>query len=234
MIMKIAVCDDCAEDIVRLRKMLGGHEVSSYHDADCLLADVEEKEKRYDLYLLDILIDESINGIELAEKIRRTQEDAVICFISTSDGFYREAYDVYAIQYLLKPLQEEQVQRLLAKVSKNLAVNREQKLSFQTRGQAGSISYKKILYISSMEHTISICCVDGSVFECKGKLGELAVRVCGNVFMRCHQSFLVNMYHVDSLKGMELTVGGVQIPISRRYYMEVKKRYQEILFEEVD
>ena len=96
-----------------------------------------------------------------------------------------------------------------------------------------NIPYGKILYISSREHTIYIFCTDGTVQECKGKLNELAMQVCGNTFMRCHQSFLVNMYHIDSLRGMELTVGSEKIPVSRRYYAEVKRRYQEILFEEV-
>ena len=52
--------------------------------------------------------------------------------------------------------------------------------------------------------------------------------------MRCHQSFIVNMYHVEGLNGMNLTVAGEQVPVSRRYYADIKKRYQEILFEEVD
>jgi hypothetical protein len=42
------------------------------------------------------------------------------------------------------------------------------------------------------------------------------------------------MYHVDNLKGAELIAAGHYIPVSRRYYADVKKRYQEILFEEVD
>ena len=175
-----------------------------------------------------------VNGIELAKMLVREQEEAAICFISTSNDFYREAYDLYAVQYLLKPVREEDVKQLLERVSKNLVRNREKKLFFQSRGQTGSIPYSRILYISSREHTLSICCTGGIVQECKGRLNELAMQVCGEIFMRCHQSFLVNMYHVDSLSGADLIVAGQRIPVSRRYYTEVKKRYQEILFEEVD
>ena len=52
--------------------------------------------------------------------------------------------------------------------------------------------------------------------------------------MRCHQSFIVNMYHVESLSGTDLILGGEKIPISRRYYDKVKGRYREILFEVVE
>ena len=232
--MRIAICDDCTEDALALKKMLGGHEVRVYSEAGSLLADMEDKEIRYELYLLDIFIEESMDGIELAKKLRGIQEEAFICFVSTSDDFYREAYDLYAVQYLLKPVREKAVKQLLERVSKSLAASKERKLSFQSRGQTGVIPYGKILYISSREHTIYICCTDGTVQECKGKLNELEQQVRGNVFMRCHQSFLVNIYHVDNLSGMELTVAGEQIPVSRRYYAEVKRRYQEMLFEEVD
>lgn len=54
------------------------------------------------------------------------------------------------------------------------------------------------------------------------------------MLFRCHQSFIVNIYEVDNLSGSELKVFGYRIPVSRRYYAEVKKRYHEVLFEEVE
>ena len=78
--MRIAVCDDCMEDALSLKKYLGWQEV---------------------------FMEESMNGIELAKELRRLQEEAVICFVSASDDFYREAYDLYAFQYLIKPVGEE-------------------------------------------------------------------------------------------------------------------------------
>lgn len=238
--MRIAVCDDCMEDALSLKKYLSGQEVGIYSDTESLLADVENKRRRYDLYLLDIFLRESMNGIELAERLRRAQEEAVICFISSSGDFYREAYDLYAFQYLIKPVQEERVKELLRRVQKNLARGgaptdgREKNFVYTWWGKSGAIPYKKIRYISSRGHTLSICCTDGRIQESTGKLSDLQQKVCGDVFLRCHQSFIVNMYHVEGIYGSDLMVGGEQIPVSRRYCAEVKRRYQEILFEEVD
>ena len=247
--MRITICEDCMKDAALLKRFLGGHEASVYLDAHSLLADMEDKNIRFDLYLLDIFMGNAkdgnakdgnakdgnaMDGIELAKRLREIQEDAVICFVSTSNDFYREAYDLYAVQYLLKPVQEAEVKKLLAKVAKSIAVNREQKLFVSSRGRKASISYTKILYISSREHNITIRCTDGSVQECRGKLNELAVKVCGDTFIRCHQSFIVNMNHVDNLSGMDLFIAGELIPVSRRYYAEVKRRYQEMLFWGVD
>lgn len=232
--MKIAVCDDCYEDAQYLKTFLKKHEVKLYPDAACLLADLRDSKQYYDLYLLDIFMENSINGIDLAEKLRTMDEAAVICFISSSDAFYREAYDLYAIQYLLKPVQASDLEQLLKRVSQNTMKGKEQNLQFKWRGETGLIPYGNILYINSREHTLFIHCRDGSVQPCKGKLNELELHLHQDIFSRCHQSFLVNMYHVDSLNGNDLYLAGDRIPISRRYYNTVKKRYQEILFEVVN
>lgn len=234
--MRIAVCDDCMEDALSLKKYLGGQEVSIYSDAESLLADVEDKKKRYDLYFLDIFIEESMSGIELAGKLREVEEEVLICFISTSDDFYREAYDLYAVQYLIKPVQEESVGKLIRKVEKNLnrrADEKEKNFIWSWWGKTGVIPYGKICYISSRGHTLSIYCTDGRVQEHTGKLNDLQQQICGDVFLRCHQSFIVNIYHVESMNGSELTVDGGYVPVSRRYYAEVKRRYQQMLFEGV-
>lgn len=237
--MRIAVCDDCVEDALYLRNILRGQEVSVYSDAESLLADVQEKNRWYDLYLLDIFMEESMDGIELAKRLRMEQEEAMICFVSTSDDFYREAYDLYAIQYLLKPVREESVEELLQKVQKNLARrlhDKEKTLIYSWWGKRGAIPYEKIRYIRIRGHTLSICCTDGRVQESTGKLNDLERQICGDAFLRCHQSFIVNMNHVRAFSGTELTLAkdGQKVPVSRRYRTEVKTRFEELLFEGVE
>ena len=177
-----------------------------------------------------------MNGIALAERLRREQEEAIICFVSTSDEFYREAYDLYAVQYLIKPVKQESIVKLLQKAQKNLVrqTDKEKTLLYSWWGKSGAIPYGKIRYICTRGHALSICCTDGRIQESTGKLNELERQICGDIFLRCHQSFIVNICHVESMNGSVLTIAGEQIPVSRRYYAEVKKRYQRMLFEEVD
>lgn len=234
--MRIAVCDDCMEDALSLKNYLDGQEVDIYSDAESLLADVEGRSRQYDLYLLDIFMEESMNGIELAERLRRVQEEAMICFVSTSDDFYREAYDLYALQYLIKPVGKESLDKLLQKAKKSFVrqTGKEKTLTYSWWGKSGAIPYGKIRYIRTRGHALSIYCTDGMIQESTGKLSELERQICGDIFWRCHQSFIVNICHVEGMNGSELTVAGERIPVSRRYYAEVKKRYQRMLFEEVD
>ncbi len=232
--MKIAICDDCREDALRLSGFLKGHDIRIYPSSAQLLADIQQNQLRFDLYLLDIFIEDDMDGIELARRLREWDAQAVFCFVSTSDAFYREAYDLYAIQYLIKPVRQPQMQELLERVAQRAAKEREQVLTFKQRGQAGRIPYREILYISSREHTLSIVCRNGVVQECKGKLDELGKKLDGRIFFRCHQSFLVNLCQMDRMEGNEFVADGHRIPVSRRYYSQAKLRYQEILFEEVD
>ena len=159
--MKIAICDECRQDAVRLQNMLSGiHDTRLYQSAEQLLTDVKDDRVHYDLYLLDIYL-EVMDGIELAKQLRQMDEYGAVCFVSFSDAFYREAYDLYAVQYLLKPIRPEDIRKLLERVSKDIVRNRELSLYFKWRGKIGSIPYNKILYISSRGHTLSIHCRDG-------------------------------------------------------------------------
>ncbi|MCM1272503.1 MAG: LytTR family DNA-binding domain-containing protein [Clostridium sp.] len=232
--MRIAVCDDCQEDVRSIKIFLQGNDVRTYFQAEELLSDVEERQLSFDLYLLDIYMEHSMGGIELAKRLRSRDSNATICFVSTSNDFYREAYDLYAVQYLLKPINGAAVRRLLERVSTSRMAGKKKKLSFKWKGETGTIPYDKILYVASRGHNLFIHCEGGTVQECGGKLDELMLKLNDDVFCRVHQSFLVNLSHVDNLTGKELIISDHTIPISRRYYEQVKKRYHEILFEEVD
>lgn len=72
--MRIAVCDDDRQDACAVCELLGGQDVKWYDNAGSMLADVKQKRMRYDLYLLDIFMEDSMNGLELARELRRIDE----------------------------------------------------------------------------------------------------------------------------------------------------------------
>ncbi len=230
--MQIAICDDSREDAGLLASLLAGQSVDVFADADALLGAIGRGQADYDLYLLDIVMGEQ-SGITLAKAIRELHDDAAICFVSSSDAFYREAYDLMDVNYLLKPVKEGELQKLLTRIGRRQGAEKRPGFSFKWNGIPETVLYDNILFISSNGHTLSISCRDGSVRPCKGKLSDIGQQLDPNVFVRCHQSFLVNLYRIDHLDGNELVIGRMRIPVSRRYYAELKKRYLSILFEEV-
>jgi DNA-binding LytR/AlgR family response regulator len=78
-------------------------------------------DKRYDVLLLDIQMPGQ-NGIELAKKIREEDDIINIIFITAIPDYIQEGYDVEAINYLIKPVDEKKLyeclDRALEKVPK--------------------------------------------------------------------------------------------------------------------
>lgn len=70
----------------------------------------------YDLYLLDIQLGQ-MTGMELAEKIREKDDHAVILFATNYKEMIRKAFQVSALDYLVKPLDEVEVRQALLRLS---------------------------------------------------------------------------------------------------------------------
>ncbi len=231
--MHIAICDDCREDALYLGSLLRAYRCELFSAPAELLSRLTEAGSRFDLYLLDIYMGDNAEGIDLAKKIREADPDAALCFISSSADFYREAYDIQDVNYLLKPVSAPPLQTLLERIERRQLRSRQQSFRYKWNGQMVSVPYGNILYIKSNDHILDIFCRDSIVRHCSAKLDDVEPLLDSAIFFRCHQSFLVNLYAIDYLSGSDFVIDKKPIPISRRYFSEAKHRYQKILFEEV-
>lgn len=77
----------------------------------------------YDLYLLDIQLGQ-MTGMELAEKIREKDDHAVILFATNYKEMIRKAFQVSALDYLVKPLDEVEVRQALLRSFRYLSKKR--------------------------------------------------------------------------------------------------------------
>ena len=117
--MRICFCDDepamrqLLEQMVRRWAQQTGTacELSCCASAEQMLFENQEN-FAFDLILLDIQM-ERMDGIQLAKTIRQRDQRVLIAFLTAVREHVFEGYEVQAVRYLLKPLQEEKLFELL-------------------------------------------------------------------------------------------------------------------------
>lgn len=232
--LHIAVCEDKAEDVEHLRRMLPDTgmscDITEYGRAETLIDDIENGRKRFDIFFLDIYLP-SMSGVEAARFIRAKDENAILIFLSTSEDFYREAFDLYAFHYLIKPITKDELQSVLQKASEVIGRQADETLMIYVRSQDIKLRYADIEYISSSNHTLCVHLHSGQEYSFYGKLDDMEKRLKSNLFVRCHKSFIVNLSYVSKMASDGFYIGDTLISISRSYAASAKKAYHRQLFE---
>jgi DNA-binding LytR/AlgR family response regulator len=153
---RVAICDDekssaaeAAELLEKYKKKHWGTRIEAdiYYTSIDLLEALEKA--AYDIFILDIYIDK-INGIELAQAIKKNNEDAKIIFMTSSNAFYREAFRIHAVHYLEKPILEEDFFDAMDRVCED-----EEEVNYFTFRDSGivhRVPVEDILYIESDDH----------------------------------------------------------------------------------
>lgn len=232
--ISIAVCEDNNEDMAYVRSAIHRTEmpcsVSEYPNAERLLWDVETGCKHFDIFLLDIYLPE-INGVEAARRIRAKNENAPIIFISSSEEFYREAFDIYAFHYLIKPIDHDVFAGVLEKAVRITDSELNDNLKITYKGKSSVLKCSEIAYISSFNHTLCFHMRDGGEYTSYGKLDELAAQIKSELFIRCHKSFIVNLANVREMDSDGFRTNDDRyVPISRTYSAYAKDSYNKRLF----
>ena len=120
-ILNIAICDDEAIHRREIQTMLSRYlqehpslegKLWVYSEGKALLEQAREM-GGFDLYILDILMPE-FSGIEIGRRLRALGDGGEILYLTNSNDFAADSYDVGAFFYLLKPVEEEKLFRVLA------------------------------------------------------------------------------------------------------------------------
>ena len=170
------------------------------------------------------------SGIDLGNKLRRCGSEKTIIYITSSNEFAMEAYDVHAIRYLLKPLREDQLfEALDCAFSYSEPANGSRYL-VRTKGGLVSVLYSQIEYIENSSRMLAVHLVNGEVIKSifiRGSFDEeIRELASDSSFLHVHKSFLVNMRYVRQLdRDSILLESGSSIPISRKRAADVKKEY---------
>lgn len=228
--LRFALCDDeaCARAVLRETMFqIPGYRratdvsVSEYRRGEDLLADIAEGYERFDLIFLDIYMD-GLTGVETARLLRAAKDSTPIVFLTTSPNFGVEAFEVDAAGYLLKPVEEKKLAALLGKL---LSPAHQSRVSLLCGRERRYFLLGDILYGECYSHTVELHLVSGEVVSCTETLSELEKLLADPRFLRCHQSFLINMEHVKDVRDDFVMDNGARVPIPVRRRREMADAY---------
>lgn len=233
--VKIAVCDNQKAFRDQMEKILVKQEEV---DACCLYGQVNDLLKKleagalYDVILMDIEWEgKNKNGIQYAAEIsERYPGCQIILVTSHNDRYSQEIFweRLNLCGYLVKPVKEENLKKLLKKVEKGEVLRRKRTLTVQYKGGLESLPYVKILYLESNAHQLSIVQFE-SILSVYGRLDTYAEEL-QEEFVRIHKSYLVNMCYIKRFERKKLILqNGDTLPISRSMYASAKQRYFEFI-----
>lgn len=234
---KIAICDDSAEDVEKLSLALNNYnpmfEIITYYNGQTLINDVLADRFAADILFLDIYMP-VLDGIQTAKQIRSLRKDLRIIFLTTSMDHYPQSYEVFAFNYIVKPFKEQQLYHVLQYALKDISKTDSYKISFQYKGSTYTMDYREIIYIESLNRLILYYLSDRNIIQRYGKLNDIEKEMPKHYFVRCHQSFLVNLSYVEEMGDNYFRIGKNIINISRKYRKDAKDRYFSFLFSKMN
>lgn len=228
----VAICDDVYDDAVllgdHLKKLLPEAEINIFQKGEELIDAISKADEQILLIFLDIIMPE-MDGIQVAMEIRRRCMNVPIIFVTGSEDYYRQAFDVFAYQYLLKPVEIQKLEEILTSLKYGWNDKDESVIHFRYRSQLHTLKRNQVSYISSSLHTVTFHLSDGTSVHCRGKLNDFDEQLKNSSFLRCHQSFYVNMDAVIGMKTDSFILENAIVPISRSYAKDAQKLYYQYI-----
>ena len=239
MVVRIAVCDDervFAESLKNKLKVLFTSflpeetiEIILFGDGQSLLDDV--RSSLYEVIFLDIEMP-GLNGIEIAEQLKDSEENYIIVFTTNRDDLVFEALDSHPAGFLRKSHLDRDLPDMVSYILKNKSTN-EINLTVKHKGGYAKIYMSDIVYLENMGNTMTYVTTKGKL-ETRESVYKKESELTSYGFIRIHASFLVNMDHVYQVNKSSLVMdNGDSIPISRNRYKAIKDRFiKERVFED--
>lgn len=235
--MRVALVDDDKEQIEYLAELVSTelssigdteHKITTYSSGEVFLNEWNEEE--FDLIVLDIFM-ESLTGIDVARRIRETDENVRIAFCTSSNEFASESYEVNAAYYLQKPITADSVKIMFKRLNLEIIdYTRTIKLS-----DGHTLMLRNILYTEYNNHVVTIHIKDEEPYKLRTSQGEMeALLFPHGYFYSPFKGIIVNFYEIEKLtEDSFILKDGKAQPISRRKYKEAKDAYTKFRFNKI-
>lgn len=206
-------------------------QIDQYKNGESFLFALDDH-PNWDLAFLDIEMEE-LSGMDVAHVIRKKAPHMSVAFATAYAEYAVDGYKVQALDYLLKPIKEADIERVLNRYL-NLKPQQEKVLILETDNELQRISMNDIIFIEARGREVMIT-LENDILKIKKSLIEMTGLLDENQFIKTHRSYLVNLQHVTQLLKTDVELdNGELIPISRRLAKDVQTSfinfYKETVF----
>lgn len=185
-------------------------EIETYSDGDGI---VENYKGQFDIILLDVQM-KFMDGMSAAEEIRKMDAEVVIIFITNMPQFAIKGYAVDALDYILKPISYFQFSERLKRAIDRMEKRESYYITIRVKEGIKRLKVSDIFYVENQGHNLIYSTIDGE-FMTTGTMKDLEQELSSFNFFRGHRGFLMNLEHVEGLKGNEAIVKGIELPVGR-------------------
>ncbi|HPU13612.1 MAG TPA: LytTR family DNA-binding domain-containing protein [Aeromicrobium sp.] len=155
-----------------------------------------------DLLFLDIAMP-GLTGIEIARLLDKFKSPPQIIFVTAHDEHAIEAFDLNAVDYLLKPIREERLSESVRRAATSLEVEpkeQDDSIAVELAGVTRFISRSQISHAEAQGDYVRLHTLDGSSHLIRTPLGALAEEWADAGFLRIHRSIMVNRAHIAEVR----------------------------------
>ncbi|MBY6271278.1 MAG: DNA-binding response regulator [Bacillaceae bacterium] len=200
-----------------------------------------------DVIFLDVEMP-GLSGVDAARSIlKREGPKPLFVFTTAYDEYALDAFDVEAVDYLLKPYDEARFQRTLGRIRKSLDHRKKKNSPEEIRetqavsklliddGERMVVVSPESIYYAVPNRKILEIHTEEKVLQSRMTLRELEEQLKGHPFFRPHRSYLVNLNHVIEITPWfngtsNLTLGDknrTKIPVSRQANKMIRARFSK-------
>lgn len=231
--IQIAVCDDDPVQLKNAGEILAQATASYAPEIDLfsgcreLLNAVEKSGYRPDVAVLDIVLPED-SGINLARKLNELCPQCAIIFLTAFLNYATDVYETKHSYFIIKSQLRERIAPAIAKALED--TRRDAHLIFRDNGAVRTLPLREVLYLERNLKKTIIIHISGKQYVTTAKPEQLIKDLHPCPFVKCHQSFHVNLELVAGItKSSFLMKNGQEVPISRSQHKAAKEAFFAVI-----
>lgn len=239
--MNIAIVDDRAEERDSLKALL--LEYAAANSIEITLREfpcgeeflMEYAPFTYTVIFLDIYMD-GMTGMETAEKIRETDTDTPVIFLTTSREHMGSAFSIHAFDYIEKPAGREKFFKCMDDLLKTKTVLYSETLDFSLNQTDHRLPFPDIVSVSTAEtNYLNITDRKGDVWHIRMTFSAVCERLCSDSrFLPVNRGVLLNMDYIMRFgNGVCIMKDGREYRVFTKKTKETEQKWQNYIFNRI-